>query len=105
MARYSRYQDIPNKQNQNNRRVKTSTIYPPIAKHPEDIYVRTTVGDTLHGLADQYYNSVNYYWIIAEANENLDKTTQQITPGTQLRIPTQVSKILEDFRDLNNINT
>lgn len=105
MAPYSRYQDIPDKQNQNNRRVKTSTIYPPIEKHPEDIYVRTTVGDTIHSLAHQYYRSVNYYWIIAEANENLDKTSQQITPGSLLRIPSQLTKILDDFRDLNNYNT
>lgn len=102
MARYSRYQDIPEKKDQNNRRVRVSSIYPPIAKHPQDRYVRTTIGDTLHSLAAQYYDSVNYYWIIAEANENLDKTTQQITPGTQLRIPSQVTKILDDFRDLNN---
>lgn len=105
MARYSRYEDIPNKQNQNNRRVKASTIYPPIERHAEDIYVQTTVGDTLHGLANQYYNSVNYYWIIAEANDNVDKTTQQITPGTQLRIPSQLRKIIKDLSELNNINT
>lgn len=100
---YSRYTDIPEKRDANNRRVRMSTIYPPIAKHSEDIYVLTTVGDTLYALAQQYYNSVNYYWIIAEANEGLDKSTQSLEPGVQLRIPSQLSQILEDFRDLNNM--
>lgn len=100
---YSRYTDIPETRDANNRRVRVSTIYPPIAKHSEDIYVLTTSGDTLYALALQYYNSVNYYWVIAEANEGLDKTTQILIPGTQLRIPSQLDQILRDFRDLNNM--
>ena len=100
---YGRYQKIPQKKDANNRRVLLSTIYPPIARHPDDIYVLTTVGDTLYALAYQYYRSVNYYWIIAEANEGLDKTTQNLTPGIQLRIPSQLETILREFEDLNNL--
>lgn len=100
---YSRYISIPQKKDNNNRRVLISTIYPPIARHSDDIYVLTTVGDTLYAIALQYYNSVNYYWIIAEANEGLDKTTQSLIPGLQLRIPSQLQQILEDFKDLNNM--
>lgn len=100
---YSRYTEIPQKKDNNNRRVLTSTIYPPIARHSDDTYVLTTVGDTLYAIALQYYNSVNYYWIIAEANEGLDKTTQSLIPGLQLRIPSQLQQILEDFKDLNNM--
>jgi phage tail protein X len=100
---YSRYTNIIQKRDANNRRVLTSTIYPPIPKHPDDTYVLTVVGDTLYALAAQYYNSVNYYWIIAEANEGLDKTTLLLPPGLQLRIPSQLSQILTDFEDLNNM--
>ena len=100
---YSRYTEIPQKKDNNNRRVLVSTIYPPIARHSDDIYILTTVGDTLYAIALQYYNSVNYYWIIAEANEGLDKTTQSLIPGLQLRIPSQLQQILEDFKDLNNM--
>lgn len=100
---YSRYTNIPEKKDPNNRRVRVSAIYPPIAKHPDDIYVLTTVGDTLYALANQYYNSVNYYWVIAEANEGLNKATLNLTPGIQLRIPSQLNQILNDFRDLNNM--
>jgi len=100
---YSRYANIPEKKDSNNRRVRMSTIYPPIPKHPDDTYVLTTVGDTLYALANQYYNSVNYYWVIAEANEGLDKATLNLAPGLQLRIPSQLNQIISDFRDLNNM--
>lgn len=100
---YSRYADIPEKKDPNSRRVRVSTIYPPIPKHPDDTYVLTTVGDTLYALANQYYNSVNYYWVIAEANEGLNKATLNLTPGLQLRIPSQLNQIISDFRDLNNM--
>jgi len=100
---YSRYADIPEKKDANNRRVRVSTIYPPIPKHPDDTYVLTTVGDTLYALANQYYNSVNYYWVIAEANEGMNKATLNLAPGIQLRIPSQLNQIISDFRDLNNM--
>ena len=59
------------------------------------------VGDTLYAMAEKYYGSVNYYWIIGEANEKLDKKTQNIPPGLQLRIPNQLNKILRDYEDIN----
>ena len=99
---YSRYQDIPEKKDERNRRIVRSTLYPPIARHDEDIYVLTTTGDTLYALADKYYGDVNYYWIIGVANENIDKSSQNLPPGIQLRIPSQRIKILRDFEDLNN---
>lgn len=100
---YSRYTNTQIKVDSNKRRVQGSTIYPPIPLHPNDIYVLTTVGDTLYSLAFRYYRSVNYYWIIAEGNEGLDKSTQNLVPGTQLRIPSQLEQILTSFEDLNNI--
>jgi hypothetical protein len=99
---YSRYQDIPSKKDQRNVMVVRSTIYPPIVRHDEDIYVITTVGDTLYALAEQYYEDVNYYWVIGEANENISKITQTLQPGLQIRIPSQLSQILTDYEDLNN---
>ena len=100
---YTRYQDIPSKFSEQGNRVSQSTIYPPIARNNNDTYVLTTAGDTLYGLAQQYYGSVNYYWMIGEANDNIDKSTQILRPGVQLRIPFDTVTILKDFQDLNNI--
>jgi|TARA_R110000744_G_C19087623_1_gene532023 phage tail protein X len=99
---YTRYQDIPSKTNKQGNRVVRSTLYPPIARGDNDTYVRTTTGDTLYALAEHYYGSVNYYWIIGEANDNIDKSTQILKPGLQLRIPSDRDTILRDFEDLNN---
>tara|TARA_R110001592_G_scaffold74606_1_gene226569 strand:+ start:693 stop:1007 length:315 start_codon:yes stop_codon:yes gene_type:complete len=98
---YSRYTNIPEKKDSYNTRVVRSTIYPPIERHDNDLYVITVVGDTLYALAEKYYSSVNYYWIIGEANEKVSKKTQNIPPGLQLRIPNQLEKILRDYDDIN----
>ena len=99
---YNRYQDIPQIKDSYNTRIMRSVVYPPIPRHDEDLYVITTVGDTLYALAEKYYGDVNYYWIIGEANEKLSKKTQQLPIGLQLRIPSQLDPILRDYRDLNN---
>ena len=99
---YSRYQDIPQKKDAGNTTVTRSTLYPHIPRHNDDIYVITTTGDTLYALAQKYYGDVNYYWVIGEANENVSKVTQNPAPGIQLRIPSQLPKIIQDFEDLNN---
>ena len=98
---YNRYQDIPQRKDSYNTRIMRSVVYPPIPRHDEDLYVITTVGDTLYALAEKYYGDVNYYWIIGEANEKLSKKTQQLPVGLQLRIPSQLEPILRDYRDLN----
>ena len=98
---YNRYNDIPKKRDSYNTRVVRSTVYPPIERHDEDLYVITVVGDTLYALAQKYYGSVNYYWIIGEANERVNKKTQMVPSGLQLRIPSQLEQILRDYDDIN----
>ena len=99
---YNRYQDVPSKTSEQGNRVVRSTLYPPIVRNDNDVYVLTTTGDTLYALAEQYYGNYNYYWIIGEANDNIDKSTQILKPGLQLRIPFDRETILKDFEDLNN---
>ena len=95
-----RYQDIPNKIDENGRRVVRATLYPPIPRKESDIYVRTTPGDRLDLLAFQYYGDVSKWWLIAEANA-IGKGTLTITPGTLLRIPKQYDDVLLEDARLN----
>jgi hypothetical protein len=68
--------------------------YPEIPLSINDIYVITTLGDRLDSLAQQFYNDVNLYWIISSANPDaLNLGSLFIAPGTELRIPTDVSTI------------
>jgi hypothetical protein len=78
--------------------------YPEIPLSVNDIYVITTLGDRLDLLAQQFYNDVNLYWIISSANPDaLNLGSLFIAPGTELRIPTDVSTIKFLFNQLNNI--
>lgn len=96
----SRYANIPTKINDSGKRVTGLTIYPPIPRDLSDIYVITTPGDRLDLLANTFYGSVGRWWIIAEAN-GIGKGSLSIPSGLQLRIPTNINKILQDFNNLN----
>jgi phage tail protein X len=75
--------------------------YPNIPLSESDVYVITTVGDRLDSLAYSYYGDATMWWIIAMANNNATKGTLYPIPGLQLRIPTNVSAVLQLFKQFN----
>ena len=77
-----------------------TTIYPKIKPTDNDVYIIAQFNDRLDLLADKYYGDKNYWWIIASAN-NLNDASLSIVPGTQLRIPSNLSKILNDLEKIN----
>lgn len=76
-------------------------FYPNIPLSETDVYVITTVGDRLDSLAYSYYNDVSLWWIISAANNNVTKGSLFPQPGTQLRIPTNISAVLSQFEQFN----
>lgn len=96
----NRYDNIPTKIGDNNKRVVRSVIYPPIPRDVNDVYVITTIGDRLDLLSKNYYGSVSYWWVIAQANE-VGKGSLNLPAGIQLRIPTGISRIVANFESLN----
>lgn len=97
----SRYVDIQLKNNESGKRVTRSVLYPPIPRQVDDIYVLTTPGDRIDLLAYKYYSNISYWWIIAEANA-IGKGSMTIPVGLQLRIPINLTNILQDYRELNS---
>lgn len=89
--------------------LKTSTgkqyfsgiLYPIINPKDSDIYVITTVGDRLDLLANQYYGDSTLWWIISSVN-NLRRDSIFIAPGTQLRIPIDLTSYNDEFNNINN---
>ena len=57
--------------------------------------------DTPEIVAYKYYGDVNFWWIIAVAN-NINDAVISLEPGLQLRIPSDIGVILSDFRNLNS---
>lgn len=76
--------------------------YPNIPPSINDIYVITTSGDRLDLLANQFYKDTRLWWIIANANpEIVRRDSFNLKPGLEVRIPTNTTKILNDFEQLN----
>jgi hypothetical protein len=96
----NRYIEINGKLDERGKRVMKPLLYPPIPRSVNDIYILTTPGDRLDLLAKKYYGDVGYYWMIAQAN-GIGKGSLTIPIGVQLRIPKEISTILQDYRDLN----
>ena len=76
--------------------------YPRIYPDNNDIYIISTYGDTLDVLAEDYYQNVDDYWIIAIAN-GLPGDSRFIPAGLQIRMPVNMERIKSDFKKLNNI--
>lgn len=82
--------------------------YPEVELNENDIYVITTVGDRYDLLAQQYYGDPGFWWIIPISN-NGDFSSEvgfgslYPPPGSQIRIPANLQKILSDYSRLNSL--
>lgn len=83
-------------------RYYTNNTYPEVPPNENDIWVETEFGDRLDSLAFQFYNDVTLYWVISIANPNkINMGSLYLTPGTQIRIPTNVVQIVDSYNVLN----
>ena len=86
----------------NRKRTYRALKYPEIPLSIDDIYVITNDGDRLDLLANQFYQDVDMWWIIATANPGVVKRdTFNLKPGLQIRIPTSTQGIIQEFEELN----
>ena len=81
----------------------SNMIYPYIPPEDNDIYIQTRNGDRLDLLAEEYYGNSALYWVIVSANpENVRNDSFFVTPGIQIRIPSELHEIEHSF-NLTNI--
>lgn len=85
---------------ENNKRYYGSSIYPLISPKQSDIYIITTEGDRLDIFANRYYGDSSLWRIIAASND-IRQDSVFIIPGTQLRIPTDISAFLNELSNVN----
>lgn len=95
-----RYQFIPTETRFDGSKVYKTTYYPVIPRDVTDIYVTSKEGDYIDSLSKKYYGDESYWWIIANAN-NLGNGKLSIPPGKQLRIPGNLTRVIQLFKDLN----
>jgi hypothetical protein len=99
----NRYQASPIFKNSTGKRYYGTTKYPEIPLDFGDLYVYSTIGDRFDILAQQYYNDSALWWVISIANTQLSQGSYHIPEGTQIRIPTNISRIIAQFNALNQI--
>jgi nucleoid-associated protein YgaU len=100
MSRYDNYTIL--KTSQGKPYIK-GKMYPNIPLSESDIYVITTVGDRLDLIANQYYNDSSLWWIIAFINSNVTRGSMFPSPGTQLRIPTDINRVMRLYNQFNQV--
>ena len=82
------------------RRRATVILAVPLADN-DDTYVQVTSPELLTRLANNFYNDVSSWWIIAAAN-GLGKGTLIVPSGTILRIPSNTT-IDSTINEINRI--
>lgn len=98
----SRYQNIPTtKLNVTGSAYYQTNVYPAIEPTDTDYYVITTINDRLDLIAFDFYQDSTLWWVIASANA-LPGDSIYPPVGIQLRIPTNVPAILNNYTLTNN---
>jgi len=98
----SRYQNIPiTKLNLTGSVYYQTNVYPTVQPTDTDYYVITTVNDRLDLIAFDFYQDSSLWWVIASAN-SLPGDSIYPPIGVQLRIPTNISTILNNYNLVNN---
>ena len=96
-----RYQNIQIvKTDSTSDRYYVNNIYPEIPYSENDSYVITVLGDRLDTLAFNFYGDTSLYWVIATANA-LPGDSIYLDPGSQLRIPSNMMGIINDYKSIN----
>ena len=80
-------------------RVYGTTYYPEIPLDNADSLLRTTIGDRLDNLAFSFYEDPSLWWVIAKANGIRGKMV--LEPGTLIRIPGNIARTIQKFKQLN----
>ena len=98
----NRTQNITQNRNSQGKRYYQPLRYPDIPLSSRDIYIRTTIGDRLDSLANQFYNDVRLWWIISSANPHIvRRDSYALKPDLEIRIPANITRILKDFENIN----
>jgi len=96
-----RYQSIQVKKNsQRGSEFYSNNIYPDIPLSNDDNYIIAVLGDRLDLVALDFYGDTSFWWVIASANA-LSGDSLYIEPGMQIRIPSDLSAVLNDYKLVN----
>ena len=99
MAR--RYEDIQTQKTLSGKVGYLPTLYPSVTLSNEDYYIIARDQDRMDLVAQDYYGDSTLWWVIAMAND-LPGDTMYPPLGFQLRIPSDASRAIDQFEQLNS---
>ena len=94
-----RYSTTRQKLDKSGVRVYGTTYYPRIELDDSDKFIYPKDGDRLDSLAYSFYGDTTLWWVIAKANGIKGKVA--VSVDEILRIPGNITTILENFRRIN----
>ena len=94
-----RYNNTTQKLDKSGIRVYQTTYYPEIKISDNDVFILPKEGERLDSLAYKYYGDTTLWWIIAKANGIKGVAVPPI--DEPIRIPGDITNIIENFNDLN----
>ena len=77
-----------------------TTIFPKVVRKSSDTIIVAKSTDRLDLFAHRFYKDRTLWWVIALAN-NLPGDSFFIQPGTQIFIPSDITRITNEMRKLN----
>tara|TARA_R100000008_G_scaffold81588_2_gene64987 strand:+ start:2507 stop:2806 length:300 start_codon:yes stop_codon:yes gene_type:complete len=98
----NRYSNTQPKLDKSGKKVYSTTYYPEIPLSNSDNFTTVRDGARLDILASNHYGDSSLWWVIAKANGI--KGINVLNAGQILRIPGNITSIIEKFRQLNNID-
>ena len=99
----NRYLNIPIIKSLSGKQMYATSRYPEIPLSENDIYVYASQGDRYDLLALNYYGDSSLWWVIAVANPNISLGTLIIPEGAQIRIPSNFTRVVENFDIINRL--
>ena len=94
-----RYNNTTQKVDKSGIRVYQTTYYPEIKISDNDVFILPKEGERLDSLAYKYYGDVSLWWVIAKANGIKGVAVPPL--DEPIRIPGNITNIIENFNDLN----
>jgi len=95
-----RYKHTKIKRDKNGNRALGITLFPTIPIQDTDTFHFARDFERFDWLAYKYYEDSTLWWIIAKANGYSHESRPKV--GDKIRIPRNISVILDDFQKLNN---
>jgi hypothetical protein len=99
MAR--RYEDIQTQKTLSGKVGYLPTLYPSVTLSNGDYYIIARDQDRMDLVAQDYFGDSTLWWVIAMAND-LPGDTMYPPLGFQLRIPSNASRAISEFEQLNS---